>query len=88
MRELLLLLNTPNICVYNIEENIKWMEFYPDKEEEIPNDHPTSTGTIVMITVYVAANQSHDFVTIRFITDILVFLTIIQLDEYLSARRL
>jgi hypothetical protein len=50
------------------------MEFYPDTEEEIPNDLPNSKGLKVRVTVFVDADRAHDFVTRRSITGILVML--------------
>jgi hypothetical protein len=50
------------------------MEFYPDAEEEIPNDLPVSKGPKVRMTVYVDADHAHDLVTRRSITGILVML--------------
>jgi hypothetical protein len=32
----------PDHSVYPIEDRLNWREFYPDSEEEIPNDLPTS----------------------------------------------
>ena len=32
----------PDHSVYPIEDHLNWKEFYPDAEEEIPNDLPTS----------------------------------------------
>ena len=41
-----------------------WQEFYPDAEEELPNDHmPTPYGKAARITVYVDANHAQDTIT-------------------------
>jgi hypothetical protein len=31
----------PNHSIYIIEDHPKWKDFYPDAEEEIPNDLPS-----------------------------------------------
>jgi hypothetical protein len=46
--------------------------FYPDTEEEIPNDLDVSKGP--KVTVYVDADHAHDLVTRRSITGILMML--------------
>jgi hypothetical protein len=38
------------------------MEFYPDAEEEIPNDLPVSKGPSVRMKFYVDADHAHDLV--------------------------
>jgi hypothetical protein len=60
--------------VYPVEDHNNWVEFYPDADEEIPNDLPTSKGSKVRMTVYVDADHAHDLVTRRSITGILVML--------------
>jgi hypothetical protein len=50
------------------------MKFYPEAEEEIPNDHPASKGSKVRMTVYVDADYADDLVTRRSITCIFVML--------------
>jgi hypothetical protein len=64
----------PNHSKYPVEEHSKWKDFYPDTEEEIPNDLPMSKGPKVRMTVYVDADHGHDLVTRRSITDIMVML--------------
>ena len=49
-------------------------DFYPDAEEEIPNDHPAPKGPKVRMTVYVDADHAHDLTTRRSITRILLML--------------
>ena len=50
----------PDHSIYPVEENPNWKDFYPDDEEEIPNDLPMSKGTKVRMTVYVDADHAHD----------------------------
>jgi hypothetical protein len=60
--------------LYPVEDHSNWMEFYPDASEEIPKDLPPEKGLRDRITVYVDADHSHDLVTRRSITGILVIL--------------
>jgi hypothetical protein len=62
----------PDHSAYPVEDHTNWMEFYPDAEEEIPKDLPTSKGPKVRMTVYVDTDHAHDLVTRRLITGILV----------------
>ena len=64
----------PDHSVYPIEDHLNWRELYPEAEEEIPNDLPTSKGPKVRMTVFVDADHAHDLVTRRSITGILVML--------------
>ena len=64
----------PNHSEYLVDDLPNWKDFYPDAEEEIPNDLPMSKGTKVRMTVYVDADHAHDLVTRRSITGILVML--------------
>jgi hypothetical protein len=36
------------------------MEFYPDAEEEIPDDLPSSKGPKIRMTIYLDAYKAHD----------------------------
>ena len=64
----------PDHSIYHIDDHPNWRDFYPDSEEEIPNDLPMSRGSKVRMTVYVEANHAHDLVTKRSITSILFML--------------
>ena len=59
---------------FYIEDHLNWKELYPDTREEIPNDLPTSKGPKVRMTDFVYADHTHDLVTRRSITGILVML--------------
>jgi hypothetical protein len=58
----------------HFEDHPNGKDFYPDAEEEISNDLPLSKGPKVRMTVYVDADHSHDLVTRRSITGIVVML--------------
>jgi hypothetical protein len=60
--------------VYPVEDHSNWMEFYPDASEDIPKDIPPEKGPRVRMTVYVDADHTHDLVTRRSITGIIVML--------------
>jgi hypothetical protein len=60
--------------MYPVEYHSNWMEFYPDAGEEIPRDLPPEKGPTVRMIVYIDADDAHDLVTRRFITEILVIL--------------
>jgi hypothetical protein len=64
----------PDHSVYPVEDHSNWMEFYPDSSEDIPKDIPPEKGPRVRMTVYVDADHTHDLVTRRSITGILVML--------------
>jgi hypothetical protein len=64
----------PDHSIYPVEDHPNWKDFYPDAEEEIPNDLPMSKGPKVRMTVYVDADHAHDLVTRRSITGILMML--------------
>ena len=64
----------PNHSEYPVEDHSNWKDFYPDAEEETPNDLPMSKGPKVRMTVYVDADHAHDLVTRRSIIGILVML--------------
>ena len=61
----------PDHSIYPTEEHPNWKDFYPDAEEEIPNDLLMSKGPKIRMTVYVDADYAHDLVTRRSITGIL-----------------
>jgi hypothetical protein len=42
-----------------------WKEFYPDAEEQLPDNMPTPYGKKARITVYVDADHAHNVVTRR-----------------------
>jgi hypothetical protein len=64
----------PYHSVHHVEDHSNWMEFYPDASEEIPKDLPPELGPRVRMTVYVDDDYTHDLVTRRYITGILVML--------------
>jgi hypothetical protein len=64
----------PNHFTYPSEDHPNWKDFYPDAEEEIPNDLPKSKGSKTQMTFYVDADHAHDLETRRSITDILLIL--------------
>jgi hypothetical protein len=64
----------PDHTVYPVEDHSNWVEFYPDASEDIPKDLPPEKGPRVRMTVYVDADHTHDLVTRRSITGILVML--------------
>ncbi len=64
----------PDHSIYPVEDHPNWKDFYPDAEEEIPNDLPVSKGPKVRMTVYVDADHAHDLVTRRSITGVLIML--------------
>jgi hypothetical protein len=64
----------PDHSVCPVEDHSNWMEFYPDASEEIPKDFPPEKGPRVRMTVYVDADHTHDLVTRRSITRILVMI--------------
>jgi hypothetical protein len=64
----------PDHSIYPVEDHPNRKDFYPDAEEEVPNDLPMSKGPKVRMTVYVDADHAHDLVTRRSITCILMML--------------
>jgi hypothetical protein len=64
----------PDHSIYPVEDHPNWKDFYPDAEEEIPNDLPMSKGPKVRMMVYVDADHAHDLVIRRSITGILMML--------------
>ena len=64
----------PDHSIYPIEDHPNWKDFYPDAEEEIPNDLPVPKGPKVRTTAYVDADHAHDLVTRRSITGIILML--------------
>jgi hypothetical protein len=60
----------PNHSEYLVDDLPNWKDFYPDAEEEIPNDLPMSKGLKVRVSLYVDADHDHDLVNRRSITGI------------------
>ena len=58
---------------FKINEYQNWKEFYPDAEEELPDDMPTPFGKAVHITIYVDTDHAHDTVTRCSVSAILIF---------------
>jgi hypothetical protein len=52
----------------------KCREFYPDAEEDIPDDQPVPGTKKAQITVFVDADHAHDVVTRRSVTGIILFI--------------
>ena len=55
------------------KEFTSWQEFYPDAQEEIPDDRPPPLGSPVQLTLFVDADHAHCELTRRSITGIVVF---------------
>jgi hypothetical protein len=64
----------PDHSVYTFKDHSNWMEFYQNVGEEIPKDLSPEKGPGVRTTVYVYVDCTHDLVTRRSITGILVML--------------
>jgi hypothetical protein len=62
----------PDHSTHPIENHTYWKDFYPESEEEIPNDLPLPKGPKVRMTLHVNAVHAHDLMTRRSITGILV----------------
>jgi hypothetical protein len=58
----------------DFEHYNNWKEFYPDAEEEIPQDRPQPSILKVQLTIYVDADHAHDIVTRRSVSGILLFI--------------
>ena len=56
-----------------VKEHDNWKEFYPDANEQLPDNMPTPFGKTARITAYIDADHAHDTVTRRSVTAILVF---------------
>ncbi len=52
-------------------EDYSWTEFYPDAEEELPEDMPEPRGKPARTTTYVDADHAHDTVTRRSVSGVL-----------------
>ena len=64
-----------------------WKEFYPDAEEQLPNNMLTPFGKKARITVYVDADHAHDIVTCRSVTAILLFINNTPVRWYSKKQR-
>jgi hypothetical protein len=64
-----------------------WKEFYPDAEEQLPENMPTPYGRKARITVYVDADHAHDVVTRRSVTAILLFINNTPVRWYSKKQR-
>jgi hypothetical protein len=60
---------------YHIDDHNNWKDFFPDAEEEIPNDLLKSKGPKVRMTVYVDVDHAHNLVTWIYATDIHLMLS-------------
>ena len=63
-----------------------WKEFYPDAEEERPEEQPEALPNKAQITIMVDADHAHDTVTRRSVTGIMVFVNQ-TLVRYVSKRQ-
>jgi hypothetical protein len=43
----------PDHPIYPVEDHPNWRDFYPDAEEEIPNDLPMTKGSNVRMTRFI-----------------------------------
>ena len=66
----------PDHSLFNTKTYDQWKEFYPDAEEEIPNerDTPPPKGNPVRITVYKDADHAHDMLTRRSVSGALLLM--------------
>ena len=66
--------NYPNHSNYPTPSYDNWKEFYPDAQEHIPHksEIPTPKGLPVRLTVFKDADHTHDIVTRRSVTGILL----------------
>jgi hypothetical protein len=62
----------PDHSIYPINYHPNWKDFYPEADEEVPNDLPSPMGPKARMTVYVDVDHARDLATIRSITGILV----------------
>ena len=64
----------PDHSIYKLEDHDSWSDSYPDAEEEIPSNMPEPKSKHVHITVYVDTDHTHEEVTRRSITGVILFL--------------
>jgi hypothetical protein len=54
---------------------LRYLEkFYPDAEEDVPDDQPKPGSKKAQITVFIDANHTHDVVTRRSVAGIILFI--------------
>ncbi len=65
----------PDHSQFDVADYDQWKEIYPDVEEMIPSEQecPTPTGPNFRITAYKDSDHTHDVVTRRSVTVILLF---------------
>jgi hypothetical protein len=71
---------------YNTTEYDTWKEFYPDAEEDMPDNMPVPKGKGGRMTVYVDADHAHDKVTRRSVSGIVLFINNTPV-RYISKRQ-
>jgi hypothetical protein len=64
-----------------------WKEFFPDAEEQLPNNMLMPYGKKARITVYVDADHAHDVVTRPSVTAILLFINNMPVRWYSKRQR-
>ena len=64
----------PNHSKHITNDHPNWTDFYPEAEEDIPEDAPKSYGNPVRITCYVDADYAHCKLTRRSVTGIILFI--------------
>ena len=65
--------NLPDWSSFDTTECDTWKEFYPEAQEDLPDNVPVAKGPEARITVYVDADHAHDKVTRRSVTGIILF---------------
>ena len=68
--------NYPNHADYPTSDYDNWREFYLEAEEHIPDEResPEALGLMIRMTIYKDTDHSHDIVTRRAVTEILLFI--------------
>jgi hypothetical protein len=61
-----------------------WNEFYPNAQEQMPDNMPTPLGKIACITAYINADHAHNTVTHHLVMGILVLINNTPLRWYLK----
>ena len=70
-----------------VDSNDNWSEFYPDAEEDIPQDIMEPLGEEGTITCYVDADHARDKVTCRSVTGILLLVNNTPLIWYTKRQK-
>ena len=75
-----------NIVDFN-REDANWKEFYPEAQEEIPDNCPTPIPRKVQITIFVDADHAHCEVTRRSVSGILVYINSTPIRWYSKMQK-